>query len=482
MSVLSGLNFKIVSTEAIEQPWLRQLLADWQLIADMAFADLVLWVPSRGKLQAHAHARPSTAPTLFYRDITASSPRYDWLEIIEAAWSTGTAQVAPETTLVEGSNSRIAAYPVMAPGSEEPLAVISRHTNLSQPRYTNRLQLNFNECATQLLEMVAAGSFPIPEAGTAAKRGAPRANDGFVRLDQAGRIVFASPNALSIFNRAGIEGELEGRLLAESVTSTQSSLVQIDEGLPLVLTGKAAWRTDIEFANYTIAARSIPLLRQGDRIGAIVLCRDVTELRSRERELLTKDVTIREIHHRVKNNLQTVASLLRIQSRQTNSEEVKESLSQAQRRVSAIAVVHDVLSEGIDQEVSFDQIFKRILLLIPDIAGYHTTVKTEFKGSFGDMQAARSTPLALVLTEVVANAVEHGLSDRSGTISVFAERDKSHLFIEVQDDGVGLPEGKIGSGLGTQIIRTLVESELRGKINWTSPIRGGTKVTIEIPI
>jgi two-component sensor histidine kinase len=150
--------------------------------------------------------------------------------------------------------------------------------------------------------------------------------------------------------------------------------------------------------------------------------------------------------------------------------------------VSAIAVVHDVLSEGIDQEVSFDQIFKRILLLIPDIAGYHTTVKTEFKGSFGDMQAARSTPLALVLTEVVANAVEHGLSDRSGTISVFAERDKSHLFIEVQDDGVGLPEGKIGSGLGTQIIRTLVESELRGKINWTSPIRGGTKVTIEIPI
>jgi two-component sensor histidine kinase len=447
----------------------------------MAFADLVMWVPKESKLQAIAHARPSTAPTLFYRDITATSPRYDWNEVIEAAWVTGQAQIPAETTQVGGANSRISAYPVFSPGAERPMAVISRHTNLSEPRYTNRLQLNFNECSTQILEMVSAGSFPIPEAGTAAKRGAPRANDGFLRLDQSGRILFASSNALSIFNRAGIEGELEGRLLAESVTSTQSSLLQIDEGLPLVLTGKAAWRTDIEFANFTIAARSIPLLSGTDRVGAIVLCRDVTELRARERELITKDVTIREIHHRVRNNLQTVASLLRIQSRQAGSEEVKESLSQAMRRVSAIAVVHDVLSEGIDQTVSFDQIFKRILLLIPEIAGYHTTVKTEFSGSFGDLAAERSTPLALVLTEVVANAVEHGLSDRSGTISVFAERDKTHLHIEVTDDGVGLAEGKVGTGLGTQIIRTLVESELRGKISWTAPIRGGTKVAIEIP-
>ncbi len=471
-----------MSESVQQQQWLRSLIADWQLISDMAFADLVLWVPAGAKLQAFAHARPSTAPTLFHRDLTDSSPRYDWIELIEAAFSSGEAQVASAITQVDDLSARISAFPVLAPGSKTPLAVISRHTNLSQPRYTNRLQINFNECATQLLEMVASGEFPIPEAGTAAKRGAPRPNDGFIRLDQAGRIVFASPNALSVFNRAGLQGELEGRLLAEEITGTQSKLVQIDEGLPLVLTGKAAWRTDIEFPDFTIAARSIPLTKDSERTGAIVLCRDVTELRVRERELITKDVTIREIHHRVKNNLQTVASLLRIQSRQTSSEEVKESLSQAMRRVSAIAVVHDVLSEGIDQEVSFDQIFKRILLLIPEIAGYHTTVKTEFVGSFGDMAAARSTPLALVLTEVVANAVEHGLSDRSGTITVSAQREKQNLHIEIIDDGAGLPEGKVGSGLGTQIIRTLVESELRGKINWTSPIRGGTKVVIDLPV
>ena len=214
-----------------------------------------------------------------------------------------------------------------------------------------------------------------------------------------------------------------------------------------------------------------------------MLCRDVTQLRVRDRELISKDATIREIHHRVKNNLQTVASLLRIQSRQTKSVEAKESLAQAMRRVSAIAVVHDVLTEGVDQDVSFDQVFKRILTLVPETAVTNNTqVTTEFEGSFGELPAERSTSLALVLTEIVSNAVEHGLEDNPGIIKVAAEREKKVLRITVEDNGVGLPEGKLGSGLGTQIVKTLVESELRGSINWTSPIRGGTRVVIEIPV
>lgn len=464
--------------------WLRSLLADWQLIADLAFGDLVLWTPHRGKLHATAHARPAAAATLFYRDITGTPARFDWAETIQQAWESGKAVIPSETSQYEGITTRLAAYPVFAPGfqpGDQPLAIVTRHTNLGEARIPNKLQLNYISIANQLLAMVSLGLFPIAEAGTASKRGAPRPHDGLIRLDQGGRVLFASPNALSLFNRAGVDGELEGRLFAETVNSLDGRMNQLDEGLPLVLTGKGAWRTDMEFPGVTVAVRSIPISEEGKRTGAIVLCRDVTELRFRERALLTKDMTIREIHHRVKNNLQTVASLLRIQSRQSESEEVKESLAQAMRRVSAIAVVHDVLSEGIDQEVSFDQIFKRILLLVPEIAGYHTTVKTDFIGSFGELAAERSTPLALVLTEVVANAVEHGLASRSGTIQVEAQRHRKELEITVTDDGNGLPEGKVGSGLGTQIIRTLVESELRGSILWTSPIRGGTKVTIKIP-
>lgn len=463
--------------------WIRALVADWQLISDAAFADLVLWIPQRGKLKVYAHARPSTSATLFYRDITGSAPRSDWQRIIDQSLEQRAPVIPDSLTSHDGANSRVSAYPVLTADSSEPVAIITRHTNFSESRVPNKLQLNFTATADQLLNMVTQGQFPIREAGTATRRGAPRVTDGLVRLDKSGRVLFASPNALSMFNRAGLDGELEGRLFSEVVKKVSPSNDSLDEGLPLVLTGKGAWRTDIEFPDITIALRSIPITNAGERQGAAVLCRDVTELRFRERELLTKDLTIREIHHRVKNNLQTVASLLRIQARQSGSEEVKESLSQAMRRVSAIAVVHDVLSEGIDQTVSFDQIFKRILQLIPEIAtGYHTTVKTSFVGSFGELSTEKSTTLALVLTELVANAVEHGLADQSGEIAVEAQRDGRVLAISITDDGVGLPEGKVGSGLGTQIVRTLVESELRGKINWTSPIRGGTKVSIELPV
>lgn len=468
------------------ESWISAVLADWQLVADSAFSDLVLWVPIKSSFEAISHARPAGAPTLFYRDITGSAPRSDWAKQIAKAWKTKKPSVGTGLERHEGSASRISAYPVFSPdktADSSPIAVITRHTNLGESRMPNKLQLNFVAIGDELLNMIAEGCFPTVEAGTAPKRGAPRAQDGLIRLDAAGRVLFASPSALSVFNAAGVEGELEGRLLAETVKALPSGFAQVDEGLPLILTGKGAWRSDVEFEGQTVSLRSIPMISEKTRHGAIVLCRDVTQLRVRDRELITKDATIREIHHRVKNNLQTVASLLRIQTRQTSSEEVKDSLAQAMRRVSAIAVVHDVLSEGVDQEVSFDQIFRRILVLVPETAvSFHSTVKTEFEGSFGELPAERSTALALVLTEVVSNAIEHGLGEKPGTVKVVAERTKKLLRVEVEDDGVGLPEGKLGSGLGTQIVKTLVESELRGKINWTSPIRGGTRVVLEIPL
>src|SRR5207248_664760 len=149
-----------------------------------------------------------------------------------------------------------------------------------------------------------------------------------------GVVVFASPNALSAFNRIGFTGELEGESLAEVVTQLQPDRLSIDETLPLVVTGKAPWRSEIEARGVTVSLRAVPVRREQERTGAIVLCREVTELRHREQELITKDATIREIHHRVKNNLQTVASLLRIQARRSTSDEARESLAQATRRVS----------------------------------------------------------------------------------------------------------------------------------------------------
>jgi two-component sensor histidine kinase len=280
----------------------------------------------------------------------------------------------------------------------------------------------------------------------------------------------------------GFAGELEGESLAEVTTGLLQGKLVIDESLPLVVTGRAPWRTDIEARGVTVSLRAIPLRDKGERVGAVVLCRDVTELRHQERELITKDATIREIHHRVKNNLQTVASLLRIQARRTHTDVAREALTQAMRRVASIAVVHDTLSEGLSQNVDFDTVFDRVLMLITEVASSHaTTVRPTRTGSFGALPSEYATPLALALTELVTNAVEHGLDGRDGVVEISAERDDEQLTVKVRDDGVGLPEGKVGSGLGTQIVRTLIQGELGGTIDWHTLVGNGTEVTIEIP-
>lgn len=248
------------------------------------------------------------------------------------------------------------------------------------------------------------------------------------------------------------------------------------------MTGRAPWRADIEAKGVTVTLRSIPLRDHGERIGAVVLCRDVTEMRHQERELITKDATIREIHHRVKNNLQTVASLLRIQARRTHSDEARTSLQNAMRRVAAIAVVHDTLSTGLSQTVDFDEVFDSVLKLVTEVAASHnTTVHPKKTGEFGVLPSEAATPLALGLTELVTNAVEHGLDGRDGEVEIVANRHDDHLEIQVRDNGVGLPEGKVGSGLGTQIVRTLIQGELGGTIDWHTLTGSGTEVTISIP-
>jgi len=479
-----------LSTEA-DVDWLHLLAADGQLIADLAFADIVMWVPTAsGSFVAVAHTRPSSAATLFYRDFVGQQIKPEWADQVRQAFDEARIVDTSAPDWYEEMPTRVRAVPVLrrlsptgAATTTTPIAVLTRHSNLSEARTPGRQELTFNQCADDLFGMIATGDFPDLGAPSLPRRGAPRAADGLIRLDVDGMVTFASPNALSAFNRMGFAAELEGESLAEVATALLSGKLTVDESLPLVVTGRAPWRTDFEARGVTVTLRAIPLRHRGERVGAIVLIRDVSESRHQEQELITKDATIREIHHRVKNNLQTVASLLRIQSRRTHNDVARDALTQAMRRVAAIAVVHDTLSEGLSQNVDFDDVFNRVLLLVAEVASSHnTTVRTEKTGEFGTLPSEYATPLALALTELVTNAVEHGLADRDGEVVISAKRKNELLSVRVRDTGVGLPEGQVGSGLGTQIVRTLIQGELGGTIDWHTLEGEGTEVTIEVPL
>ncbi len=507
MPTMRDLVLRHCDLEQADLEWLHLLAGDWQMISDLSFADLVLWVPQRdtGGWVAVAHCRPSTGTTVYYDDIVGAVVEQGRRPQLERAFELRRICRNRDPEWHDDVPVREETVPVMRAG--QPIAVISRHTNLSTARTPSRLELTYLQCADDLARMISSGEFPLAGSPSGPRRGAPRVGDGLIRLDKEGRVVYASPNAVSALHRLGHFGDIVDETLSELITPLLDQPGPVDESLPLVLTGRAPWRSHIESRGATLSLRAIPLTVDGERRAALLLLREITELRRRERELLTKDATIREVHHRVKNNLQTVAALLRMQARRIQSDEARFALQEAMRRVATIALVHETLSEGLGETVDFDEVVGRTLSLAVELAVPSGQVRIRRLGRFGEMRAENATPLALVITELVTNAVAHGLNGTDGTVTVSAQRHGAQLTATIQDDGRGLPEGFSAgaSGLGTQIVQALIGGEMNGRISWASPgdvagpaadtandgpvdgtvsrgLGGGTVVTIEVKL
>jgi two-component sensor histidine kinase len=472
---------------------LHRLVADWQLLADLSFADLILFVPDRTQgFVAVAQMRPTTGPTAYQDDVVGIAANSNERPQLAVALLERRICREGDPVWLDGVPVREEAIPVVR--GDEVIAVIARDTNLAAARTPSRLEIAYLRSATELAQMLAEGRWPYPGEAASDDGSGPRVGDGLVRLDADGTVAYASPNALSAYRRLGHLGDLVGlRLDAVTAALSAPDPAPRDEPVEAVAAGRTPRLGEVEARDACVQLRSIPLRPAGVHIGAIILVRDVTELRRRERQLMGKDATIREIHHRVKNNLQTVAALLRLQARRLAVPEARAALEESVRRVSSIAVVHETLSGTLDETVGFDDIADRIVAMVADVTG-PTDEPTEGPapvalrrtGSFGVLPAEVATPLAMVVAELLQNAVEHGLAaaQRSGTVELRATRGQPGILrVQVIDDGQGLPVGfdlETSEHLGLQIVRTLVVAELGGTLTLGPRDGGGTVVTVEV--
>jgi two-component sensor histidine kinase len=496
---------------------LQRLLGSWGVLSDLSFSDLLLLVPAKGSdgrsLLVLGQIRPTTSATLLRVDLVGQVvAAEDWAVADEAVRTgkvvSGVANVPAPTPLpepllswpVHGDSSDTGEVPVVPDTAQfecvpVPLggvapAVMVRIGPLEDRRRSYRLERVYRDLYQRLAAMVAAGDYPFAGEDVTTED-APRVGDGLILVDTEGRIVYSSPNAMSALHRMGVTDAVEGRRLPDLGVEETAVDRALAAGCPVI--EEVERRPDV-----IVLVHCTPLLVAGTVTGAMVLLRDVTDLRRLDRLLLSKDAAIREVHHRVKNNLQTISSLLRLQARRLAPGQGQEALREAERRVRSIAVVHEILSREPGDEVPFDEIVGSLVRMAEDSAVSGHRVDIQVTGDIGEVGADVATPLAVVLAELLQNAVEHAFpsdgvdgeigagetdTGEAGRVDLVLANDGRRLTLQVRDDGVGLPPDfdiEATSSLGLSIVRDLVTTQLEGTIVMES--RGGTLVTLDIPV
>src|SRR3954466_8300878 len=274
-----------------------------------------------------------------------------------------------------------------------------------------------------------------------------------------------------------LEESLEGIVAAtvDALGATGAALVLED--------GEVAWPEGRAGAH----AVRVPLRWKGRQVGELVCDRDAP-FTADDRALLAsiashaavalehgravlRGVLAQEIHHRVKNNLQTVASLLRLQARADDVDAGK-ALDDSVNRILAIAAVHEVLTERRDDDVELDELLDRLRAMLVQGLGASKAVESSLEPVA--LAGNRATALALVFSELLQNALEHG----GESVRVELARRDGDVVLAIADDGSGV-DGEPVSGTGLSIVRALVRDELGGTLALES--NGGLRAEVVFP-
>ena len=473
-----------------DEALLERIQGTMQVLADLGRADLLLYrMVDADKAVVAVHARPYSVAPLYPEPLTGQvvklAERPDllwafrarpWRRRVRTATLRG-APIARELLPVYGERGRI-------------IAVLDVDTSwLAHERQRRRSRV-FRRAVHRLQETALRGEL----AGTEGLSPFGE-HDGIMVVDPEGYIRYVSGIAANLYRRLGYMETLVGQHISVLETRDQA----------LVATAQNERRClEEEGAEHDLiwVRKAIPIRSRGNwrplfsrllpgsswPAGVIVTIHDATEALRRERELKIKSAMIQEIHHRVKNDLQTIASLLRMQARRSNDPTVARILGESVNRILSMAVVHEFLSQNELAVINIREVSQRILAqTVAGVVDPAKQISFHLRGGSVYLPTQQATVCALVINELVQNALEHGFDQRNqGAITVTLEDNGRQVTLVVEDDGEGLPEGfNVASdgSLGLRIVQTLVEADLKGSfVLQNSGVNGsGVKATITFP-
>lgn len=448
---------------------MESLLGSLQHFADLAGADIFIDVPA-WTLDAAvvvAEAKPATATSLYKGSVVGEYAFRHNEPAVFQTFESGERAISVQGMSQEGVPIYQTVTPIKNSMGEIIAVLIMERDNSFQVR--QEMTVQFLSQTTQkltdtLLSMAGVGEV-LPTL----------IHDALFIVDPKGRISYANRVACDFLKDLNNGFDPVG-LLVEQLTGSVRELGPVFSSDSDV--------EEVQVQGHTVLVRSLPILDNTEVQGTVYLLREITELRKKERQLIAKSAVIKEIHHRVKNNLQTIASLMRLQMRREQSRETRVAFQESINRIRCIALVHEIFSRETPEVIELQECMRRIgQILMENMLPPEQQVEVEVQGDEVYIHSDQATPTAIVVNEIIQNSLKYAFPGNSaGKIRVLVENQAGKVRIEIKDSGIGFPPDfsqENNANLGLQITYALVEESLGGSISMYNA--GGAVVEIEFP-
>lgn len=473
---------------------LDKVIAGIPLLADLHRGDVMVYVPDEnGLMRVLAHAQPHSMPSVYPNGMQETTFGINEIPAVALVQKGQFAALSPRASA--GHRAHIVQHAfAITDDAKQLVGVLAIEKSLVEDERHRIRRRPFRRALHDLRDRVLQGE-------TNDLNALPpfRESDGILVIDSDMIITYVSGVGSYLFRRIGFSAELAGvpvaqqtptdAILAERAFQEQNSFVDeryegeriwIRTVIPLV---GPQWRLSDQLLE-RVGLRGVHSIGAMNRRTVMIVIHDDTSTRRKAQEQMVRTAMVQEIHHRVKNNLQTVASLLRLQARRAPNDDTKTALTEAMNRILSIAVVHEFLSQA-DKSINLREVAQRIVQQVHDgILNPNQDIRLAVDGDPLFLHAQQTTFLALIMNELILNAVEHAFYGREqGEVHIYFEDLGDQCVLEVRDNGIGLPDGfslDNATNLGLRIIQTIVQ-DLRGTLTFGANGNDGTKARIVFP-
>jgi len=294
-------------------------------------------------------------------------------------------------------------------------------------------------------------------------------NEAMIHFNTMGIATFANKQAKELYQTIGYQDEILGM----SFENLALGACTMDD----VMRQRRIEHQEVIVGNYILNMVAAAIEEDNQCLGVVLLIKDTTENKMKEKELILKSAAIDEIHHRVKNNLQTIVSLIRLQARRSANQEVRQVCHEIINRIFSISLTHEMMVQnGVDlidvKEMLWRLVHNTKSYSIPD----DFELKIDLKGDSFYSQSDTATAIAMIVNELLQNSIKHGFSNRTeGRIAIQISCRGKYASIQFSDNGVGIqPNQNRKEGLGLKLVRSLVKEKLCGNLKMESSAQGTT--------